>query len=540
MSNIIWHIVKKDWRLLWRRLVLWWAWLAVIGAAPIAGFLLFLRVDETDLRGGSNYLFLGDFVFFFGGLFLLFLIVARLVAADSPTEERAHWRTLPLSPERLLTTKILFLFCFCFLPPLLVEGLTLTAYHFAGWATWAILGDYARVLALGLGAALLVAIYFKKPPLGLALFGGFLLAYFSVTGLVEVRGAGATLGSGVTLLLLVSVLSAATSLYRRRRRAGLLALAAGVGLACAWANWGAPVAVEASRSAAAIAGTPFPLTLKITGYDDVSHRGGTAFFVRGNLTGDFLRENPGTVYFAQKCDWTLVWPDRPSVSDTEWMVNGHEDSPPGERLATLSFFGLPFNFASAVRTYGAALVRSWRNPDHLYFAIFTPAVKKQLAQSPAELRGEITFVAGHFELIGRVPLHPGAVGHEGAYVLGVKTMTTNSANQVSVGLVELRPALRPEPPWRETVEFDLLVNVKRAEAVPGETNFGSSMENPFPVRLGAFELRRVSALFLFGQVGTEGYLPEKETPQWLADAEYVRVRFVPEGFRRGVFTTMAP
>lgn len=122
--KLIWHIVRKDFRHLRFYLAGWW------------GLVILMRIlieIEANLSYGMRVLLnLMEPLLPMATFLLLALIVSRLVQNDSPVGTMAFWLSRPVSGERLLVSKTLFLGSTLILPLLAVESLFLLSHGVTG------------------------------------------------------------------------------------------------------------------------------------------------------------------------------------------------------------------------------------------------------------------------------------------------------------------------------------------------------------------------------------------------------------------------
>jgi hypothetical protein len=140
--KLILHIVRKDFRLLRSRLLLWWVLLAlktIVGcylvmAAPLEG------VDLALVQAGLLQFAAIDVA-------LTVLLAGLLVQTDPLDSAAGAWRTRPISRGRLLTAKVFGAIAFLLLPPVLFA---LPWWWVCGFTAPQMFGLAAEALALSL------------------------------------------------------------------------------------------------------------------------------------------------------------------------------------------------------------------------------------------------------------------------------------------------------------------------------------------------------------------------------------------------------
>jgi len=467
---------------------------------------------------------------------LILILSAKLISADPPFGDRALWRTQPVQTLCLVCAKILFLCLFCILIPLLLKTFALALYGFSWLESWPILQAYILLLACGWAVVLLPALLFGRTHIGCAVFGALVLLILFSASMLGIPEFSFSLGAGSTAVLCATTLVVFIYVYKKHRRSdALIVLVTVLILTSGFQYWRMhnPPAIETSLPPTV--GSDFSFNVKVNEYSPISYRGGEAYLVGGNLSGEFPRTNQGTVFFPQKCDWTIQWPDRTISSDTYWMINGFEQSTDSEKSAIISFFGLPLRYADAIQAFGAKRLLVPVHPEHSFFAVFSPAIMQRLQKSSAELRGKFSFVVGHFEEISRLPLSPGSISRVRGCVFGLNSHGFDKFNELTLSLVDLSPSVNAAPPWRWGMEFDLLVNPKRGEAMTG-MQLHSSQEFEYETNIADFKISQIQVMFQFGKPDSMQYMTNNEMAAWLADAQYVRIRFVPEGIQSCNFT----
>jgi len=138
MNFIPWNIVRKDLHLTRFYLVVWWGLLAA-GYYDIRWCLnYFLTNPLVQIqRENENFMVLLStyfssiwpyyliWVFIFLAFIVLAVIVDLIIKVDSPIDERAEWRTRPVSGLGVWRAKIFYLGLFCFILPGIVFTLAL-------------------------------------------------------------------------------------------------------------------------------------------------------------------------------------------------------------------------------------------------------------------------------------------------------------------------------------------------------------------------------------------------------------------------------
>lgn len=248
--KLIWHIVKKDLRLLWPWLALWYVALALLTNAPLSRYLNLPQHFQLHEAFFSVNLFLICL-----GAFLPFCLVAILVDADSPVDDCAFWRSLPIGGSRLFTAKSVFLLAFCILPPSLIAALewhpNLANLHpyFSFWrlyfSDWDLdssrdnikikFGVCVGLSAFGSFLLLLAASLFRKPGVGYAVFGVAFFAWAAspflhisiISPLVILTGTFVSIAVG----LVVAPVAVASIYIRHHRETAVACLLVGIALA---------------------------------------------------------------------------------------------------------------------------------------------------------------------------------------------------------------------------------------------------------------------------------------------------------------------
>ena len=104
---------------------------------------------------------------------------------------------------------------------------------------------------------------------------------------------------------------------------------------------------------------------------------------------------------------------------------------------------------------------------------------------------------------------------------------------VTVTVAEQFPDPIGDQRWYDGLEFNLLVNLKRGEAIIGYPNSVNITS------LNDFRLQRTDFAFRFQYFTAPGKvynIPDDEIKAWLADAQFVRLRMIPLGTQSGTFT----
>jgi hypothetical protein len=521
--KLVWHIVKKDFRHLWLWLVLWWAVLASVVADPAWIFHRYMKNVPLDLLGVC---------YVFGGLLALVLvflfIVARLVDADHPLDDRAQWRTQPVLPSRILAAKIIFLLLFGFLASLLIKTLV---GRVISW-DWPASQNFALILLCSLAVVFLAAVLFSRPFTGYALLIClYLCAAFCMGAIpgLERDTEPSALGLWLPLLLFFTVLLAALRcLYlQHHRRTALQILVPGLLLVYVIGRfWPAeppnPIASSSTMLPA------FPLEVQFPRMVTESFRHlSNNYYLEGSLSADSLPvQQPTEVWFPSRTRGTLSWPDHTSASDTTLL--GDFFSPDLHRGS----YAFPLRFAEALKPFGVKHLLNTLSYGSPWLAFFTDPVFQYLQQSPATFVGNISFIVGRLEEDGRVALTPGAVSGHGLTALGVVSVNPYSP-VITVTLAEQSPKPATGPASAAGVDFYLLVNFKRGEAIVSNENGGRVTDLNYVI------LKRTEFHFYVADFTLSGWvyrIPPGEVDAWLADAQFVRLRFVPLGTQVGTFT----
>jgi len=240
--KLIWHLVKKDLRLLWPWLALWY----------VALVLLIYKDFWLQTKSSDHFFVIHHdsfiYISFLLGLSTLayaspLILVASLVDADPPLDDRAFWRTLPLGGARLFAAKILFLFIFAVLVPALIAA---PGKWFPGVhpdQRLSLLGSWAAFLAAAVILLFLAASLFRKPLVGFAMLGGlpFFLSValpFLASGYLLFYLFTIFTWASATVALLACLATVACIYIQHRRRLALKVLLLGLALAvtvgCLW------------------------------------------------------------------------------------------------------------------------------------------------------------------------------------------------------------------------------------------------------------------------------------------------------------------
>jgi len=540
MKNLTLHIVKKDLRHLWPWLVLWWATFVLAAIYPVWAFDRLLHSSASDTFGDS-FILLSSL----SCIILLLVIVALLAEADTPLDDRSFWRTQPVAPARLLVAKFLFLIAFGLVVPLLIKIITLSAYGFSWEEGWPAFQNFALILIYGLVVLFLAASFFPRPLVGYAvLIGLFLLTLFIVNTApndIVNNFPASSKDIWVLLSLFLAILTASVScLYlRQRRRLAILVLVLGLVLDYALGLFWPAGAPTSQPLLPPTFPSTFPLTVKfvplpnITGLDELTSLDANATpLICGNLRADSFPAQPAEVWSPIKSHWTISWPDHPASSGTVGLNH--------DMQANQSDFpakGYPYGFAEALHAFGVnhLLTTIVYNPED--FALVSPENLQRLRQSPARLDGYLTFAVYRLEDVTRLPLLPGAISRRGPVTIGLSSLgQVSDPQQVVLTVAERIPAGQDthEISSLADEEINLLINLKRGEAV-----LGGQINHVDLSILSDFHLENTSFLFRFQYAAGQGKsynMSRDEIRAWLADAQFVRLRFVPVGRARGAFS----
>lgn len=176
--RLVWHIIWKDVRRLRWQLALW-------GVVILAQYAVWHAERPNDNAGGAKGVTTAVLALWALHLVLGWLLVPQVLADDPLLEERAAWRTRPISGGRLLTAKLGGIFAMvCLWPSLLTvpwwiefgfgpgEMLRAVAVNMAGMALLAGLALMVAVLTEGLARFIAWSLVFVVA----AMLGGLVLA----------------------------------------------------------------------------------------------------------------------------------------------------------------------------------------------------------------------------------------------------------------------------------------------------------------------------------------------------------------------------
>jgi hypothetical protein len=532
MKSLTWHIVKKDFRHLWPWLALWWVTFIVAAVYPAWAFHKFMH--SASMNAETSFSIFGAFA----SVILLLVIVASLVDADTPLDDRALWRTQPVPPARLFAAKITFLLLFGLLAPLLIKFIALAAYGFSFAEGWPAFQNFALILIYGNVVLLLAASFFVRPIIGYAvLISLYLLAAFTISTFNRVGRDSASPPVGILIplsLFLAILLTAIACIYlQQRRRNAIRVLVCGLVLAYIlarfWPSGG--IAYPAYFPPTVLAS--FPLEMKSGHFvTDTYADDKKAYHVVGNLSPDSLPvQQPAEVWIPLASIGNFSWPDHTPRSERIITTYGRPQVFP----ANFPALGFPLRFAEALEPFGVKHLLTTLSYDSLDLGQLEPTTFQHLQQSPATLTGNLTFAAGRLEEVGRLPLLPGSILRHGPTVIGMISadQSLGDSTMVTVTVAEQFPDPIGDQRWYDGLEFNLLVNLQRGEAIIGYPN-GVNVTS-----LNDFRLQRTGLAFRFQYFTGPGKvydIPDSEIKAWLADAQFLRLRFVPLGTQLGTFT----
>jgi hypothetical protein len=135
--NLVWHIVRKDFRRLWVPLTLWWV--MMIGSTLLLCRAATLEASPASFQGLTYFTGTWQVMIMAVG----FVLAAWLVMEDSLVTTQAFWRTRPISGGRLLVAKAAGAVVFFSVLPVLV----LTPVWVGAGFSWGELGRAAFDLA---------------------------------------------------------------------------------------------------------------------------------------------------------------------------------------------------------------------------------------------------------------------------------------------------------------------------------------------------------------------------------------------------------
>ncbi len=204
--NLVWHIVRKDFRRLWLPLALWL--LLVLGHVSLLFFWDGPMGTNPDALTGKRY-----FVNTCGGIVMAvgFILAAWLVMEDNLASSTAFWRTRPLGGLRLLAAKSLgALLMFSVLPVLVLVPVWLACGFSVRQLAHAAMELALPQALLSLGAFALGAITESSGQFLVRLLGGSIVlpAYLAWV----ISQGGHVNEASATRSILVAVLSLATPL----------------------------------------------------------------------------------------------------------------------------------------------------------------------------------------------------------------------------------------------------------------------------------------------------------------------------------------
>jgi hypothetical protein len=571
MKNLVTHILRKDLRHLWPWLALWWLAIALAYAQPAWTLSILTHPPFPDPFRAMGLYILGLFIRFVLALTLL----GFLVTADSPTDDRAFWRTQPLSGLHLLAAKLLFLLVFCIGGALLIQAVSLVLYDFSGAFIWKNLQNTAEVFLSSLAIALLAAVLFRRPYIGFAVVIGLFVALTIIASTAgdwllpdhRLPKAGQ---SAVEFVYWVTFAAALGGIYlTQRRRLALCALGVGfilvslIGLLWPAANPSQPPSELAGAPRVAIQVSLSPGVEQLGGYTGI----------RATVSPDSVTPKSGEVWIPFLTNSTVVWPSGSSFTSAsnEFQSGGTESD---------------LGFAQALSAWGVAhFCSSSTSSAPLIVKVNGPEMGA-LRKNPAILHGQIGFRVGHLEEIFRLPLNIGALCRYGPAACAVIPSTENSddvvntsvtsvdghimvtqvddpaqsstvahinpsapviygpseawhiqsngsAHQISIRLVQrlLSDSSIGTAPYSFSVDYYLLINARRHEALVGRAF------NPDESFLGDFRFNRANIDFLWLEsAATPSPSSTADLQAWLAGAQFVQLRFVPDRTVAGSFT----
>jgi hypothetical protein len=254
-------------------------------------------------------------------------------------------------------------------------------------------------------------------------------------------------------------------------------------------------------------------------------------FVEVNLSNDSFPAQPATVWYPQRSDWTISSPGQDSAGGTHFF------DAPSVNPAGFPAAGFPFRFTTALQSFGINHLLTPLVYESTSLAELSPADAARFRESGAQLSGNLTFTVGRLEESARLALTPGALFRDGPNRLGViEVECDDNQPQVQVSLAE-QSLSRDYPNWSNALEINLLVNARLGEAILGYQSMNSMND------VSNFLLERRGLTFLFRtQLSNHDThdMSAEEIRAWLADAEYVRLRYVPVGTQPGTFSLALP
>jgi hypothetical protein len=190
MNSPAWNIVRKDFRLTRFYLLAWWGILVAGALLTLWNLNQIMQYPQVFYQDAQP-----DFIYEYGKFFseestylfnwlvlgldavLLAEIVEMIVKADSPIDERANWRTRPVSGLGVWRAKLLYLALFCYAVP----GAIQAAQCFCLGSDWAdalhTLARFALLQSLLVAAIATAAVLFQRTFSGLLVFCGVAVAF---------------------------------------------------------------------------------------------------------------------------------------------------------------------------------------------------------------------------------------------------------------------------------------------------------------------------------------------------------------------------
>jgi hypothetical protein len=584
MNFLPWNIVRKDFRLTRNYLVVWWGILAAGAIITIwnlnqimqypnqfyqtaqRGLVLeYSQLNAEELPYLSNWLVLGlDTV-------LLVVIVDLIFKSDSPIDERAEWRTRPVSGVAVLRAKLLYLGLFCYLVPWAIQ--TVERLYLGGDGADCLrgLGHFVVLQSLIIAIIASAAVLFQRTFMGLLVFFcGLVVAilllaqtqFFDVIS-PDILAAPFREGRPVAWvacgILGCTWLGVSALMYAgRRRKTGLLALGGGVlaailvyliGMKYPYASPVAPALDH--RVQISFDAHPVRWVGSVLGYP-----GQTRLGISPKIT---FGGTPDTVLQVTDIRSTLTWPalKLPPLKTTGAGRPLFMDS---GLIAAAGYGRLLGDFNYYYKDYPASYLQ---------------LSNKQLAQlvaQPANWQCTVTGAIGRLSVDWDVPLANGAEWKYNQSLFKVekfqRTFLTPRGEvgfRLWVASSSTLPRMATTPPSENNFQVFLLYNPTKKESLRGqiapidgadETNVGSlsiySLANnwadfdfadifgtkyplqPDDATIRALNLSHDKVAYRAYLVAWEKdrttflQLHYKEMADWLAGAHLVELRFVPE------------